>query len=216
MVKGCHFQTHAGLLPEQLSAGAGSPRAGQLRRRRRAVAAAAPSGWRALGGAAALLRAGRLGVPPRRCPRWPAGLGRAAGLACGRGCWCGRHCRDDFLFRPLPEDAETPARARGGSGPCAPPAGFLVRPLAGGPPAAGWAWLSAAAEPELSPEPKEANGLFPGPPTLKAAERLLSLLSTCSSQKKIFGLRVLIHLPAGRPDTHIHISQINPLCPKPL
>lgn len=66
MVKVCHFQTHAGLLPEQLSAGAGSPRAG--RSRPWAAAAAAPSDCWALSGAA-LPGGHRFQVPPRHCLR---------------------------------------------------------------------------------------------------------------------------------------------------
>lgn len=106
MVKVSHFQMHAGLLPEQLSAGAGSPRSGR-RSRRRAAAAEAPSDSWTPGGAA-LLGRDRFRVPPRRCLRDPAGQGCVAGLGRRRRCCWGGRCCADFLFRPRPEDAETP------------------------------------------------------------------------------------------------------------
>lgn len=126
MVQVCHFQTHAGSPPGQLSGAAGSPRAG--RSRPRAATAAAPLDcWAPCG--AAFLSGHRLRVSPRRCLCGQHGRARAAGLGRGRRCCWGRHCTADFLFRPRPEDAETPARGTWSAGPLSPPAGLSLRAL---------------------------------------------------------------------------------------
>lgn len=169
MVKVSHFQMHAGLLPEQLSAGAGSPRSGR-RSRRRAAAAEAPSDSWTPGGAA-LLRRDRFRVPPRRCLRGPAGQGCVAGLGRRRRCCWGGRCCADFLFRPRPEDAETPrtehveprVRAR------RPPAllAFLRRP---GPRWRDGAGLLPAAGPGRRRESGEAGECFEALLLLEVAE----------------------------------------------
>lgn len=125
-------------------------------------AAAAQSGGRCgpIGVLGARRRGGRCSAGqargPAALPPKPSRTGRVAGLGPGRRCYWGGHCSADFLFRPRPEDAETPARST-----WSPESALAARPAL---PAADGAGRVSFQKPDLnSPRRPGMQGTFPRP-----------------------------------------------------